>query len=186
MNKSLGYAKGMLRSEMDQYIAGGATQFTKNGMKIQYSKKRHLRGEIYFQQNRGYIRQIMEGGPKFATGSRLPEPVRDGKKLRPPHTKYGNIRRGFQQTYQKGGKHPKYFVGVPKNWKVDKNPNYYGLWQRYKDGKEGKLKLIISYRRAMRSQRITFPAKELAAYHYQRKLIEQWPLSFKYAMDSAR
>lgn len=186
MNISLGYAKGMVQSEMDAYIMGGATRFTKQGMKIKYSAKRRLTGEIYFKQDRAYMRQIMYGGVKFAKGSRIPEPIKEGGRLLPPSTKYGNIRRGFQQKVQKGATTGKYFVGTPKNWKVDKNPNYYGLWQRYKGkGGTGRLKLIVSYKRSVRQQRKTFPGPELAEYHYMRKLDMQWPASFKYAMDTA-
>jgi hypothetical protein len=106
MNMTLPYAKGMVQSEMDAYIAGGATRFTKQGMKIQYSSKRRLQGEIYFKQDRSYMRQIMYSGVKFAKGTRIPEPIKEGGRLLPPSTKFGNIRRGFQQQVQKGWQSP--------------------------------------------------------------------------------
>lgn len=192
MNNSLKSVRQKIKDEMDNHIAGGPTQFTRNGMMLFATSKDDPEGALIFksldgtqEKSRGYMQELMYGGKKKAFRRKLPEPDVDNFKQYAPKffTAKGNINRRFYKlAKQKGSK--KFFKGIPKpgkkQWKD--NQNLYGYWARTDDG----LRMLISLKRESRQQRKTFDAPLIARRHYESIIHQHYREALIFALQTMK
>lgn len=162
--------------EIDKYIKGSATSWTKRGFRVQGSNKSNLSGLLYFNEDRYYMKWMIYGGtalPKFRS---IKSPVFDKGESRVKLNQFGGIR-GGKTAVTKLKARPRVFVGIPRGREGDQ---YYGVWERYGRGKKKKIRKLIEFDKS-RQQRAQYPADQLAAkyfdQHFERKLRE----AFRYA-----
>lgn len=194
MNRTLTKTRQHIKEQMDQYIEGGPTPFTRSGMRLYATHKNDLVGAITFttlngdpEKDRGYMKELMYSGNKKARNEYLPEPViKNMKKFAPTFfTARGNVKRSFYKLARaKGNK--KYFIGIPragkKEWAGDHN--LIGIWRR--DAASGKLNMMVSLKRKSRQQRKTFPAPRLAREFYNENFPAEMRIAFIEALSSIR
>ena len=151
MNKSLTVARQAVIDYMDQGgIEGGAHRWTRQGMKMYWTKKRDHSGSIVFKRDRAYMQELLHGGTKTARNKRIPEPINA------PLTKEGNFRRNWQQRAMN-----------QKNTYLGKSKAGNQTLFRRPRGKKGSPVALVSYDRATRPQRATFeraPDKAIQAF----------------------
>ena len=190
MNQALSSAKKAVMNSMDKEMDGGATRFTKQGMKVVWTKKRNLSGGLYFKSDRDYMQEIMHGGTKKARNKKIPEPVLANAKNKSELNKFGNIPRSlYKRAADKGDK--KYFMGIPRG--RPQNDQYRGIWRRkgkggyYKNGKaRGTINMVVSLDRASRTQRPTFPGPAIALKAYEKAMKRKFRANLVDAIKSSR
>ncbi len=192
MNNSLKSVRQKVKDEMDNHIAGGPTQFTRNGMMLFATSKDNPEGALIFksldgtqEKSRGYMQELMYGGNKKAFKKKIPEPDVDNfKKYAPKHfTAKGNINRRFYKMAKQKG-HKTYFKGIPKPGKKqwEKNQNLYGFWMRTEDG----LRMLVSLKRSSRQQRKTFDAPLIARRHYDSIIRREYQEALVFALTTMK
>lgn len=193
VNRSLSKTRDHIKSEMDNYIEGGPTPFTRNGMRVFPTSVNDMRGGIVFvaikgdrDKTREYMQELMKGGEKKAFRRKLPEPeIENLKRFAPSFfTARGNIKRSFyKQARNKGNK--KYFIGAPKrgkgHWPSD---SMYGIWKR--DKENGRLHIMVYLSRPKRRQRQTFPAPEIAENFFTQQVRAEFRDAYALALKTAR
>jgi len=190
MNQALSSAKKAVIGSMNKEIEGGATRFTKTGMKVYWTKKRNLNGSIVFKSDRDYMQEIMHGGNKKARNKKLPEPVIAQAKNKSELNKFGNVPRSlYKRASDKADK--KYFMGIPRG--RPKSDRYRGIWRRqgkpgyYKNGKaRGRINMVVSFERRERYQNPTFRAPEIAQKAYEKAMLRKFRKNLRDAVGSAR
>lgn len=157
MSKSMWHiSQRFLRHDIDNYIAGGATKWTKGGILYKKAHVKNLYAAVYYKEDRYYLATVTFGGKVI--------PHEGNKSLIEPASlqrlnKYGNIPRNTLKR-KKAQKHL-YFIGRP-----GKNPQKaYGLYRRYKKQAP---KLVINLSRQEREQEAIFPAAERSAKVFHR------------------
>lgn len=199
INGAMFEAKDKVVREMDRHIEGGATRWTKTGMKVYRGKKRNPTARLVFKSNRAYMEEIMHGGRKTAVRKKLPEPIKENVRSKAELNARGNIPRSLYAKAREakggGGSYGRYFIGYPRG--RPKSDSYYGLYRRYgkpgyrylKGGRKkarGTIKMVIWMGRGSRQQRITFPAPEIAHKRAMEEISKQFGPRFREALRTAR
>lgn len=188
MNSWLFQTNQHLKNKVDQYLEGGAENFTKSGFRVRKVKnKRNLYGDLHLSlqykkpyADRYYLRNIVFGGKVIP-----PTPKR--KKLmqaipgRVGLNQKGNLTKGKFQTLRNNKK--KYFYGIPKG--KPETENYRGLWKRFGRGKNKKIQMVIALGKESREQQKLFPVQDLAMRRMRRFPIH-FARGYKRAVISAR
>ena len=162
-----------LRKQMDRYFDGGATPFTKRGVRFGKSTKRNLTGAVYFMSDRPYLTTVSFGGEvkPLKSNTKLIQPVNQRV------NKYGNIPRNTLG--KKIARTDIYFFGKPKG-----QPNaQYGLYRRYKRKAPS---LIIAYDKDSRTQKPIFPASRLSIKYAKRVFPGIFNIAFQNAVRTSR
>ena len=139
-------ARLQAQKDMQRILKGGATKFTKGGVRVQKASKRKLRGRVYFIDNVWkYMRLQVKGGTDNPSGKVHAVPTR-----RTRLTKLGNVSPGqrahklLAKSAGKGkgaNKRNTFFSGNPRN----SERLGAGVWKRTgAKGREG-LEMIHSY-----------------------------------------
>ena len=187
MNSWLFQTNKHLKNKVDQYLEGGAENFTKSGFRVHRVKnKRNLYGDLHISlqakkayADRYYLRNIVFGGTVIP-----PSPKR--KKLmqalpgRVNLNDYGNLRKGRYKTLRN---QKTTFYGIPKG--RPESENYRGLWRRVGRGKNKKIQMLIALGKEQRPQRKLFPAQQIAERRFRRFPIH-FARGYKRAVLSAR
>jgi len=145
-----------LRKEIDRYVEGGATRYSKSGILYQKASVDNLYANVHYADNpeRKYLGVITFGGKAY------PHPNNEAGIIIEPVNqkvnKYGNIPRGSLKR-KKGRKHI-YFVGKPGN-------RPYGLYRRYKKKKPD---LVMLLEKESRNQEAIFPAPQRSKRIFKR------------------
>lgn len=148
--------------EIDRYIKGAATKWTKRGMWIRGSTKSSLAGYLGFK-DRDYMKWMVYGGTAVPNKSKIMNPVFDNGKSRIPLNKFGGIR-SANKVVDRKKKQDRYFLGHPNNWpKTEQN---YGLWEILgaKTKKRRRIRKVIAFDRN-RQQKPQYPLPELASQY---------------------
>lgn len=194
VNKTLKKTRNHIKSVMDNHIEGGATGFTKRGMRIYPTSKFDMRGSITFyalygdpSKSRDYMQELMYGGVKKAKRRVIPEPNIQNLNTHAPtmFTARGNISQAlYNQSRGKASK--KYFRGIPRagktNWVGDQR--LYGIWKRSDDGK--KIHMLVSLKRTKRRQRKTFDAPQIAKEFFQANIRDEYQKAVILALSTMR
>nr|BAR35126.1 hypothetical protein [uncultured Mediterranean phage uvMED] len=159
-----------LRHDIDKYVAGGATKWSKSGILYQKASKENLYAAVYYKDDRFYLGTITFGGTTVPhTGNKvLIEPV--NQKV----NKFGNIPR--RSLANKAAKKHLYFVGKPGN-------RPYGLYRRYKKKAPD---LVIMLQNQSREQKSIFPAPARAARVFNRLFNDVFYNSMNRALQTSR
>jgi hypothetical protein len=200
LNGALFEAKDKVQASMDKHIEGGATRFTKQGMKVNRSTKRNLKASLVFKQDRAYMEEIMHGGRKTAVRKKIPEPIKSNIRSKSELNVKGNIPRSLYKKARAakgggGGSYGRYFIGYPRG--RPKSDSYYGIYRRVgkpgyrymKNGKKkarGRIEMVVWLGRGSRQQRITFPAPDIARKEANIQIRKQFNKRFREALASAR
>jgi len=192
LNETLKKTRNHIKSVMDNHIEGGATGFTKRGMRIYPTHKYDMNGAITFfalygdpSKSRDYMQELMYGGVKKAKRSKLPEPAIDNLRQHAGSmfTARGNI---SQKLYSRTrGKNDKvFFRGIPKSGKPNwaNNASLYGIWKREK----GKIILLVGMKRSQRRQKQTFPAPEIAKQFFNANVEGEFARAVLFALRTMR
>lgn len=147
MNKMVYSVQQKLRADIDKYVDGGATPWTKSSIIYSQSSPTFLFASVYAEGNRPYMKTIIRGGTVT--------PLKNNKALLQPVAikvnKYGNIPRNAIKT--RAARSHLYFIGSPGN-----RPT--GLYKRYKSKK--KPELVVMMDNKSRYQKAIFPATRIA------------------------
>lgn len=187
MNSWLFQTNKALKNRVDQYLEGGAENFTKSGFRVHRVKnKRNLYGDLHVSlqhkksyADRYYLRNIVFGGTVIP-----PTPKR--KKImqaipgRVPLNQKGNLTKGKYTTLRN---QKTTFYGIPKG--RPQTENYRGLWRRVGGKKSKKIQLLIALGKEQRSQPKLFPAQQIAMRRFRRFPIH-FARGYKAAVLSAR
>ena len=187
INSWLRQTNNHLKKKADQYLEGGAENFTKSGFRFHRIKnKRNLYGDLHVSlqfkkpyADRYYLRNIVFGGTVIP-----PTPRR--KKLmqaipgRAPLNQKGNLTKGRYTTLRN---QKTTFYGIPKG--RPQTENYRGLWRRLGGKKSKKIQLLIGLGKEQRSQSKLFPAQQIAMRRFRRFPIH-FARGYKQAVLSAR
>ena len=187
INSWLRQTNNHLKKKVDQYLEGGAENFTKSGFRFHRIKnKRNLYGDLHVSlqfkkpyADRYYLRNIVFGGTVIP-----PTPRR--KKLmqaipgRAPLNQKGNLTKGRYTTLRN---QKTTFYGIPKG--RPQTENYRGLWRRLGGKKSKKIQLLIGLGKEQRSQSKLFPAQQIAMRRFRRFPIH-FARGYKQAVLSAR
>jgi len=188
MNSWLKSTNRFLKDKIDNYLEGGAENYTKNGFRYQRSKgKRDLRGNLHvsLQHNkpyldRFYLKNIIEGGkivPPRPDRRKLMQPIKGRIKLNPK----GNLKKNDFNKLR--GQDKKYFYGIPKGKEGER---YRGLWQRLGRSKKNpggkRIKMIIALGKESRRTRQLFPAANLSKAEFDRNFWRHWTIAYRQAI----
>lgn len=163
------------RVQADKNFDGGATRWTKSGFIYNKVKGKILTSSVYYLANtRPYLKTVFEGGMVTPKGRSLVQPVQI--KL----NKYGNIPRGKIRNLTKDKK--RYFVGAPKNWGVNGNDRYAGVWKRSNDNR--RLDMVARFKDS-RTQKVVY-SPSYYANKFQKKYFNKYMQNaIDYAVDRA-
>jgi len=170
--------------EMDMYIKGGATKWTKRGMKVRQATKAKLNGKLVFEENRDYMGPLIYGGEVKPRKRKLVQPSKqllaDGKVGAVKIDKYGGIspKKG---AVAKNKIKKSYFLGTLRG-KRKKAGDSYGLWRRYKDGKTPRLQLVLSMARSTRQQEVVYPVDRLVKDYVEKTMNDHMEAAIKKAI----
>lgn len=190
MNSWMFATNRFLKQKIDNYLEGGAENFTKNGFMVNKVKnKRDLRGNMYVSLqhkkpylDRYYLKNIIEGG-------KIIPPRPDRKKLMQPIpgrvtvNNKGNLKRKTYASFRNQERN--YFYGIPKGREGE---NYRGLWKRLgvtarnPGGKQ--IKMIIALGKENRYTRKLFPAGRLAAAEFDRNFWKYFAIEYRKAITT--
>lgn len=174
-NKALTYSKSKVIDAMAFDIKGGATRFTKQGLKIYPTSKGKLKGALVFKADRSYMRELMDGGVKKprAGSKTIAEP-----NMKPDSAvklnKYGNYPRNYLQNAMRQAnitwsdvRSRKQHIGINgyQLKKLKEKKHLTGLWQWRGTGKERRPHLLVVFK-TERDQRQTFDAKSIASGNF--------------------
>jgi hypothetical protein len=137
INKVLFNGKKGMEKDMDRVYDGGATPWTKGGVRYVKSSKQLPVGILYVEEDRAYVMRTIDGGLNAPKKEVLIKPMN----IRV--NRYGNLVKG---AVAKRYNDDKFFAGKPyrgnapnsarKNIKVSADDPQVGLWER--KGKKGK------------------------------------------------
>lgn len=187
ITKTMAASRKDQQVQMDKYFDGGATRWTKGGVRVSYPNKRNLYSVMYYNADRPYMREMIYGGTVKPTKKKLVQPVLSkGNKPNARLNKFGNLPNKY---LSKNAEKKQFFVGIPRG---RKGQQYYGLWRRYgrggysRKGKaKGTLKMLVSMEKVSRKQDTVFPADDLAYKFFMGRINRQIPVSFRYAARTA-
>lgn len=192
MNSWMFSTNKFLKNKIDNYLEGGAEQYTKNGFRVDRVKnKRDLNGSLYISLkhnkpylDRYYLKNIIEGGnilPPTPTRRKLMQPIEGRVKLNAK----GNLTKNKFSSLRAQEK--KYFYGIPKGREGE---NYRGLWQRMgvsaKNPGGKKIKMIIALGKESRRIRRLFPAAQLSKAEFNRNFWRHFAIQYRKAIRSAK
>jgi len=188
MNSWMFATNRFLKEKIDNYLEGGAENFTKNGFMVNKVKnKRDLRGNMYvslqFRKpylDRYYLKNIIEGGtilPPRPNRKKLMQPIPGRIKVNAK----GNLTKKAYASAR--NQERKYFYGIPKGREGEK---YRGLWKRIgvtaKNPGGKKIQMIISLGKESRRTRKLFPAGRLAAAEFKRNYWKHFAVEYRRAI----
>jgi len=163
----------MVRKGMDKHYEGGATRWSKSGVRVQKATKRNLYAAVYTDSSRPYLGTTIYGG--------VVNPFHGMKYLVKPAAqtlnKFGNIPRGTLS--KKAQNKKKYFVGRPTGAKRNQP---HGLYETFKRKAP---KLIMDLGDKNRYQKGFFPAPDIAAKYFRQQWFKIYEAQFRKAMKTA-
>lgn len=145
--------------EIDKYIKGSATSWTKRGMFIRGSNKSSLVGYLGFK-DRDYMKWMVYGGTALPNKKKIQVPVFNKGKSVIPLNKFGGIKNPLNAVNNRKEKKGRYFLGHPNNW--PETPNNYGLWEILgaKTKKRRRIRKVVAFD-ANRTQAAQYPLPQL-------------------------
>tara|TARA_R110000868_G_scaffold314641_1_gene575555 strand:+ start:271 stop:906 length:636 start_codon:yes stop_codon:yes gene_type:complete len=170
MNKTVYETSQFLRSAANRAYQGGATRFSQSGFVYSKSDKKNLVATVYIADRQSYLLNTIDGGVVKPVKRALVQPVEINK------NKYGNIPRGKIRRLITNKK--RYFSGTPRNWGVDSNEKYAGVWER--KNKNTQLVMLAKYKN-QRHQTKFFPSREIAYKYAKQRFMKH----FIPALDNA-
>lgn len=176
----IGDPRSTMGGQIDKYIKGGATRFTKRGMLVARARKTKLQGSIYFAANRSYMANTVYGGVVKPAKRRIitPSPsMLSGEAPGNALTKYGGVKRN---TLKKQGL-KSYFVGG-----VGRGRGSYGLWQRYGPKSDSKLRMVLDLNKTRRVAEVTYPADKLIKRFVRENIQHTVAKAVDFAIKTAR
>ena len=147
--------------EIDDYIKGSATSWTKRGFMVAGSNKSNLTGSLFFQEDRYYMKWMIYGGTALPKRRKTKVPIVDKGRSRVTLNAFGGIKGRDPIKRLKAAQ--KRWVGHPRNW--PQTPANYGLWERYGRGKKPKIRKLIALD-SQRIQRPQYPAHQLTSDYF--------------------
>lgn len=176
INKLLFDGKKGTERDMDRNYDGGATRYTKQGVRYLRATKEIRVGYLYIQEDRPYVMKTIDGGTVTPTKSVLIKPMNIST------NKYGNITKGaVGRKYD----NPKFFAGKPyrgsapnsarKSLTFSANDPDVGLWERMgRKGKRGGIarqtvRMVVKFGDS-RIQRKFFDARRMAKVRIQKNM----------------
>jgi len=196
-NKSLTAARKAVVDGMAEGIEGGATRWTKQGMRILYTSKGKLQGGIAFKRDRSYMKEVIYGGSKGPkpSSSSIPHPMtgdRGAAKL----NKYGNFPRNYLEKAMSQAQTNWSSVGTRKTYRgingfelrklqSGKNAGSQALWQWKGKGKQRAPHLIAVFVKG-RKQRQIYDAPAEAYTGFTNHFRKQFAASLNMALRNAR
>jgi hypothetical protein len=170
--------------EMDMYIKGGATKWTKRGMKVRQATKGNLSGKLVFEDNRDYMAPLIYGGEVKPKKRKLLQPSKQllsgGQIGAVKMSKYGGIQPS-RGAVAKNKVKKSYFLGELKGTRP-KAGDSYGLWRRYMDGKTPRLQLVLSMARSSRQQEVVYPVDRLVKDYVEKTMKDHMDAAVKKAI----
>ena len=192
MNSWMFSTNKFLKNKIDNYLEGGAEQYTKSGFRVERVKDKYsLKGGLYVSLkhnkpylDRYYLKNIIEGWkilPPSPSRRKLMQPVEGRVKLNAK----GNLTKNKFSALRAQEK--KYFYGIPKGREGEQ---YRGLWQRMgvspKNPGGKKIKMIIALGKESRNIRRLFPAAQLSKAEFDRTFWRHFAIQYRKAIRSAK
>jgi hypothetical protein len=180
--------------EMDMYVKGGATKWTKQGMKVRQATKGNLSGKLVFEDNRDYMAPLIYGGEVKPKKRKLLQPSKqllsDGQIGAVKMSNFGGIMPS-RKAVAKNKIKKSYFVGTLRGDRKSKEGNKYratdyGLWRRYMDGKTPRLQLVLSMARSSRKQKVVYPVDRLVKDYVEKTMKDHMDAAVKKAIATSR
>lgn len=154
--------RDVVNNQMPKHIDKGPTPWTKRGVRYEKAKKNYLRGVLYIDRKREYLKHPIEGKTLRARRNVLVAPVLGNIRL----TKQGNIgRKRIESLANK----PNYFVGIPSK---RHSQQAYGLYKIKGRANNKKLERVAYMNLKTRPQKQTYDAPGLT-YRYVQRVIKK-------------
>lgn len=194
--RTMNYKPGS--GEIDKYIKGNATAWSKRGFLVAGSNKSSLTGHLYFDGPRNYMKWMVFGGTALPRREVIPQPAKDrAGNWKVKLTPFGGIKGGMGKIKTRIDKSNIFFnVKVPTKIKRDqvnkwvgyprnrpRTPNNYGLWQAYGKGDNRKIKKLVHLQETGRAQKPQYPVHELARDFFNMRFPSNLILAFQKAAD---
>ncbi len=192
MNEWMFSTNKVLKSKIDNYLEGGAENFTKSGFRVDRVKyKTNLYGRLYISLQRNkpyldryYLKNIIEGGkvlPPRPDRKKLMQPI----KGRVDVNNKGNLRKRKFASLR--SQENKYFYGIPKGREGE---NYRGLWQRVGKTKKApngrSIKMIIALGKRSRYTKRLYPAARIAMAEYKKNFWRHFAIQYRKAIRTGK
>ncbi len=177
INDTLFQARKDQLQKMKTSIDKGANSWTRRSLRYYKASKNFLKGTLYFDATRPYMKTIIDGGTVKPENSEfLVAPVKGRMKL----NKFGNIRRGRVRAL---ANKPNYFVGTPGGSNDLKKRGLYKIKGR---GKNKKLERMTYQNETQRPARTTYKGPEFAQEFIKKRLERNIIRAAKRAIATAR
>lgn len=181
--------------KMDNYIKGGATPWTKKGMRVGMAAKRDLAGGIHFLESRRYMAPLIWGGRVSPRKQKLVAPSRavlagkfPGIRLNKRGSLPGYSQKNSSLVARKKAM-GKYFLGELRGKRPDgkaSGPGSYGLWQRYGGKKNPSLRLALDLSKTDRQQKAVYPADRLLSEFIDENIEHYTALAMQHAFRTIK
>jgi hypothetical protein len=189
--RTMNYKPGS--GEIDKYIKGNATAWTKRGMLVVGSNKSSLMGHIIFDGPRNYMKWMVFGGTALPNRTVIPEPAKDRSgNYKVKLNAFGGIKGGLGKIKTRTDKSTNLkvktkikrdqvnkWVGYPRQ--RPETPNNFGLWQAFGKGKNRKIKKLVHLQAHTRAQKPQYPADFLARDYFNLRFRNNLLLAFQQA-----